>query len=81
MSAPRRRIIRPAPAATSPDRLLRIEKLRTGLARERETLARWMARLLCGVLDYAEQVETRVVVSAIRPASSCAFPPLLIRII
>ena len=45
MSAPRRRIIRPAPAATSPDRLLRVEKLRTGIARERETLARWMARL------------------------------------
>ena len=44
MTATRRRIIRPARAA-SPERLLRVEKLRTRLARERETQARWLARL------------------------------------
>lgn len=45
MTATRRRIIRPARASASPERLLRVEKLRTRLARERETQARWLARL------------------------------------
>jgi hypothetical protein len=46
VTAPRRRIIRPAaPATPSPERQRRLEKLRARLGRERAALARWMARL------------------------------------
>jgi hypothetical protein len=46
MSAPRRRIVRPAaPTTPDPDRQRRLQKLRAGLERERTALARWVARL------------------------------------
>jgi hypothetical protein len=46
MTAPRRRIVRPAvPATPSPERQLRVQKLRARLGRERAALTRWMARL------------------------------------
>jgi len=47
MSPPRRRLIRPAPSATtaSPQRQRRLQKLRANLERERTLLARWMSKL------------------------------------
>ena len=45
MSAPRRRLVRPATAPPDPQRQRRLRKLREGLERERAALARWMARL------------------------------------
>jgi hypothetical protein len=46
MTAPRRRIVRPAnPAAPDIQRQIRLQKLRASLERERAALARWMARL------------------------------------
>lgn len=47
MSMPRRRIVRPTPMVLSitPERQLRLHKLRMKLALERSQLARWMKRL------------------------------------
>jgi hypothetical protein len=47
MAAPRRRLVRPppAPVARSPDRPLRLQKLRDRAEKERAALAHWMARL------------------------------------
>ena len=45
MSAPRRRLVRPATAPPDQQRQRRLRKLREGLERERAALARWMARL------------------------------------
>jgi hypothetical protein len=46
MTAPRRRLIRPAsPNTPSPEQQRRPQRLRASLERERATLARWMARL------------------------------------
>jgi hypothetical protein len=45
VSAPRRRLVRPATAPPDPQRQRRLRRLRDGLERERAALARWMARL------------------------------------
>jgi len=47
MSAPRRRIVRPAPVPdpTALQRQRRAQRLRTELARDRTSLARWVSRL------------------------------------
>jgi hypothetical protein len=47
MTTPRRRLVRPAPAAppTDPRQQRRAQQLRADLERERAALARWMARL------------------------------------
>src|SRR5262249_57937774 len=45
MPAPRRRLVRPPPAAPRPERQARVQKLHQRLEKERATLARWMARL------------------------------------
>ena len=46
MTAPRRRLIRPAsPNVPSPEHQRRLQKLRASLERERAALVRWMARL------------------------------------
>jgi hypothetical protein len=47
VSEPRRRVVRPAPAATPPnaDCQRRLERLRDRLERERAALARWFAKL------------------------------------
>jgi hypothetical protein len=46
MTAPRRRLVRPAaPATPGPDHQRRVQKLRANLEQERAALARWMVRL------------------------------------
>jgi hypothetical protein len=45
MTAPRRRLVRPAPAPPGRDQQLKLQKLRGRLEAERATLARWMSRL------------------------------------
>ena len=45
MSAPRRRLVRPATAPPDPQCQRRSKRLREGLERERAALARWVARL------------------------------------
>ena len=46
MSAPRRRLIRPAPnPVPTPDRSRLIQRLRDRLERERATLARWQTKM------------------------------------
>jgi hypothetical protein len=45
MSAPRRQIIRPSIAPDNARRQQRLQRLRTKLDKERETLARWQKRL------------------------------------
>ena len=45
MSTPRRRLIRPAPAPTNPNRPRQIQKLRERLDHQRSTLARWQTKL------------------------------------
>jgi hypothetical protein len=47
MTAPRRRIVRPAPAEPTPDpqRQRRAQRLRAKLDQERAGLARWLGRL------------------------------------
>src|SRR6516162_9042703 len=46
MTAPRRRLVRPAaPGTPGPEHQRRLQKLRANLKRERAALARWMARL------------------------------------
>ena len=46
MSAPRRRLIRPAPEpVATPDRSRQIQRLRERLEKERATLARWQTKM------------------------------------
>ena len=45
MAIPRRRLVRPTPVASNPDRQRQIHKLRTRLELDRAALARWMSRL------------------------------------
>jgi hypothetical protein len=63
MSAPRRRLIRPATsAAPDPQQQRRLQKLRASLERERAALARWMSKLKRAfhAFEKAQQRTTRL---------------------